>query len=705
MSSSPNRPSRRGPVGRPGATAEPRGRRRAPLSDRPVFRRDIHGLRGLAVLLVVLYHVFVGRVSGGVDVFLFVSAFFLTGTFLRRWERDQPSAPLAYWARTFKRLLPPAAVVIVGSLALVWALAGPQAVMTELPHAVASLAQVENWFLIGQSVDYYAAAQQRAPMLQHFWSLSIQAQVFLLLPLLFALVTVLTRRVPAHRRTRARFSSAALVLGALFAVSLVWSIVSTGRHQEVAYFDTAARLWEFCLGCLVAIALHHRGGRGLAVFAQRPVARAAASYGAVAALVSMGALVDVAGLFPGLIALWPLSAAAVVMLAGHNELLASRPFQFLGSISYGLYLVHWPLLIVLLIQRDELRLPPLVGAAVVAVSLVLAWLLTRLVDTPFRRLRWAEQRPVRAAVVIAAVLAVGAGGVWGVHRGASGQIAEQERLAYANNPGARALEPGFTPHPQRDPSAPELPGRDGAPKDWFGLKEKCEGRFAAPKGLSSCRMRSPAEPMRGDEKVIVYIGNSRMEQMAPSVDAIAEAKGWRAIALFEPGCGFGAEKDAWGGNAKRCSEYTELAEQYVAAVKPDAVVMITTDVPIRGDERPFPGAARLAEKMAADGVEVIALRDSPRLSTEPNACSEERSADCTSPLGQGLDRARPDADLVGADHIHPVDLTPVVCPDGECAPARGNVTVFTDHYHLTSTYAASAAPEVERQLKESGFRW
>lgn len=92
--------------------------RSRPAPARPAFRTELHGLRGLAVLLVAVYHVWFGRVSGGVDVFLFLSAFFLTGTFTRRAETGRPLAIPRYWLRTFKRLMPPAAIVIVASRAI-----------------------------------------------------------------------------------------------------------------------------------------------------------------------------------------------------------------------------------------------------------------------------------------------------------------------------------------------------------------------------------------------------------------------------------------------------------------------------------------------------------------------------------------------------------------------------------------------------------
>nr|WP_275436601.1 acyltransferase family protein [Helcobacillus sp. ACRRO] len=686
------------------------------MSDKPVFRRDIHGLRGLAVLLVVLYHVFVGRVSGGVDVFLFVSAFFLTGTFLRRWERGQPTAPLAYWARTFKRLLPPAAAVIAVFLLLTWLVAGPQTVLAELPHAMASLAQVENWFLIGQSVDYYAASRERAPLLQHFWSLSIQAQVFILLPALFALISHLTRRIPAHRRTRARFSLTTIALLLLFAASLLWSALSTASQQEIAYFDTTARLWEFCLGALVAVALHHRGGRGLAVFAQRPALSAAVSYTSVAALVAMGAVVDVAGLFPGLIALWPLTAAALVMTTGHNRLLASRPFQFLGDISYGLYLIHWPLLIVMLASRAQTRLPLTAGMLVVAVSLIAAWLLTRFVDSPIRHWEWAGARPIRGAAVTAAALLIGFGATTAVERGAASQVAAQEALAFANNPGAQTLKPGYEPHPQRDPSAPELPGPAARPDRWFELPDECTDGFRIDLDFPGliCRTRvsdrvpmdDPASRPAG-EKLVLYVGNSRLQQSAAAIEPLAEAEGWNSAELIKTGCAFGNRVDAAGNFGHECAPFADRGLEYILKVRPDAVVMATTFVTLDGKEVVSPGTETIIDRLEAEGIRVIGLRDTPRLGAHAGKCRESGGSvdDCTEPLQAALQGERADRALADRKSVHLVDLTADFCPRGTCSPVLGNVTVFQDQHHVTKEIARSASWDAERQLKESGFRW
>lgn len=161
----------------------------APATGPDRYRPELHGLRGVAIGLVMLYHVWSGRVSGGVDVFLFLSAFLLTGSFVRRAEAGRGLRPVAYWAKTFKRLLPPTVVVSLATLTAVITLLEPERWMPALTDAMGSVGQVENWVLIHRDVDYYAADVGGPSPFQHFWSLSIQGQIFLIWPVLIA-VTV-----------------------------------------------------------------------------------------------------------------------------------------------------------------------------------------------------------------------------------------------------------------------------------------------------------------------------------------------------------------------------------------------------------------------------------------------------------------------------------------------------------------------------------
>ena len=158
---------------------------------RGAYRRDIDGLRAVAILLVVIYHVWIGRVSGGVDIFLMISAFFLTGSFLRRMQADRPIEAGRFLISRFRRLMPAAAVVLAATLGVCWVMM-PETMWPQLwKEGWASLGYVQNWVLAFDGVDYYAHDAALASPLQHFWSLSVQGQVFVLWALLFLLGALL----------------------------------------------------------------------------------------------------------------------------------------------------------------------------------------------------------------------------------------------------------------------------------------------------------------------------------------------------------------------------------------------------------------------------------------------------------------------------------------------------------------------------------
>ena len=254
---------------------------------------------------MVVYHVWFGRVSGGVDVFLMISAFFLTHSFAQRMRRGEPLQPWSFWVRKFRRLLPAAAVTIFGVLVVT----GHTVPAVDWPaiwrQAWASLGYVQNWELAFRSIDYYARETVLPSPLQHFGSLSVQGQVFVLWPLLFLLAALIVRRA------RVSVTSVLLVMfGAVFVCSLVFSISETATNQQFAYFDTRTRLWEFALGSLVAVVLPF--------FRAPAVLRAILGWAGLVGIVLCGAVLDVQSGFPGFLALWPTLCTAAIILAGHH---------------------------------------------------------------------------------------------------------------------------------------------------------------------------------------------------------------------------------------------------------------------------------------------------------------------------------------------------------------------------------------------------
>ncbi len=687
--------------------------RAEPPKEKRVFRTDVHGLRGLAVFLVVIYHVFVGRVSGGVDVFLFISAYFLTGTFVRRMETGKPIAAVGYWGRTFKRLLPPTVVVTFAILAATYLFLPASTYVPMLKDAFFTLIQGENWWLINQATDYYAADRTAASPFQHFWSLSIQGQVFLAWPLLFALLALglkaFERRFPPksqHQHNIRAWSTSGIAIGAVTLASFIWSVIETAADQQTAYFDTFARFWEFGLGGLVAIALPLIAERTDTLHPSSPKGRSwrfALSMVGVLALVSMGMLVDVAGKFPGWLAIWPLAAAAFVMVMGYNPILSSKPLQKLGGISYGLYLAHWPLLVLTLQILDIPKAPFWLGVVLVIASLALAWLLTKFVDTPFRRWKWAGAKTHRSVAVALVTVAVGLVPVIGAQQYLEYRTEQVRAEAYKNNPGARVLDESFAEHPDADPSAPELPGPTGLENDWWYPSGSCDDIIAHNKALKAFDDTCTAI-IRGDldrKNTVIYFGNSHIRQVASAFEPLLDEAGLNTIALIRHTCSpFIDKSDYW------CNVYANESLKFIKAMKPKAVIMDTTMIDRENVEHTDPEMLKVVNELTDEGIEVIALRDQAHLASDLNQCRDANPnapEECIDRSWQKLPAERPDQELADNPRVHFVDFNPSICPDGECVPAIGNVTVFLDVDHITKSYAESLQDVAQKQLEESGF--
>uniref|UniRef100_UPI000AFD0F28 acyltransferase family protein n=1 Tax=Nocardia lijiangensis TaxID=299618 RepID=UPI000AFD0F28 len=346
------------------------------------YRHDLDGLRGVAIALVVVCHIWLGRVSGGVDVFLVLSGFFFTGSLLRRAESTGRVEPVAAARRLGKRLLP-ALVLVLAVAAVATVLIRPYTQWAEAAtQTLASLLYYQNWYLALSWADYLAADPSVSP-LQHLWSMSVQGQFYLVALAGIALLVAVVRGVG---RASALRPAAAVVLGALAVASFVYAARGAELHQGWNYYDSLARAWELLAGALLAVLTPK-----LAVPRLFRVLFAVA--GALVVL-SCGWLTNGANEFPGPAALIPVGAAVALILSGTglstaeqplpNRLLAAAPMVRLGELAYALYLWHWPILIFLLAERGTPTAGIEGGLAVLAVSFVLAYLTHRFVEVPLR---------------------------------------------------------------------------------------------------------------------------------------------------------------------------------------------------------------------------------------------------------------------------------------------------------------------------------
>ncbi|KJL36876.1 acyltransferase family protein [Microbacterium azadirachtae] len=658
----------------------------------PGYRRDIDGLRAVAILLVVVYHVWIGRVSGGVDVFLMISAFFLTRSFARRLDAGRPLAVGTFLLSRFRRLMPAAAVVLAAALGACWLLL-PESAWPQLwKEGWASLGYVQNWVLGFDGVDYYAHDSGLASPLQHFWSLSVQGQVFVLWPVLFLLGALLVRWT---RKSAA--SVMAVLFGLVFAGSLAFSVWETAEQQTFAYFDTRARLWEFAAGSLLALALPY-------VRVPR-VLRAVLGWLGLVGLVVCGMVIDVRGGFPGYLALWPIVSAALVIVAGtrpadeHPELgdlgpgrfLATRPVLALGRDAYALYLVHWPILILWLTVRERPHASFLDGLAIIGLSLILARLVTVLVERPLRLPGGERGRPWRNVGVIALCVALVAAVLapWQVATTVNAEI--QKAAFAAQYTGAAG---GDTAGDGKDVPLIPVPGA-GDRERWSRLDEPCTGRFASDIAdvQESCSQTKNAATAK---QLVVVIGDSHANQFSGALRPVADERGWGVVMLMRPWCSLETHEEGTD-LSNYCDDWQRDATDLVVSMHPDALFTIVTAAsPDSPDERLIDGVNETVDRFLSEGIRVVGVRDNPRSAVDNRYECAIEGHPCNFPVEQALAAENPAAPL--ADRIGLVDFTPWICPNGLCLTEMGHVAVYLDTNHLSFPFVKTLAPALDQQL-------
>lgn len=350
------------------------------------YRPDIDGLRAVAVALVLLYHADLWDVNGGyigVDVFFVISGFLITSLILEDLKHGTFSF-LDFWERRIRRILPALGVVTLFTLVAGWFLFLPEDYAV-LGKQAASQAVFSSNILFYTLSGYFAAENATKPLL-HTWSLAVEEQYYFIIPFLLVFLFAKCRR---------RIKEILFVLMALSFAAGVWAV---GNYPDAAFYLLPFRAWELLVGSLLAF---YRGGQGFAQSGWR--AETAAAFGLLAILVPAG-FYSAATPFPGMAALSPCLGAALVIYAngGANmtrvgRVLSSRPFVFVGLISYSLYLWHWPLLMFAeYVPLIELRSTH--RAALLLLSAAIAYLSWKFIERPCRKRGGGNAHAGRACV-------------------------------------------------------------------------------------------------------------------------------------------------------------------------------------------------------------------------------------------------------------------------------------------------------------------
>ncbi|PFG37821.1 peptidoglycan/LPS O-acetylase OafA/YrhL [Flavimobilis soli] len=680
---------------------------------RRTVRKDIEGLRALAVTLVVVYHLWPGVVTGGfigVDVFLVVSGFLITSHLLQHPPRT-PRDLAEFWGRRIRRLLPASFLVLAVTLVASWLVAPPTQWAETTRQIIASTFYLENWALAKRAVDYLAADSTPTPV-QHFWSLGVEEQFYLGWPVL-VLVLAAVARVVARRSGRAGRMRLWVTggLAGVVALSFSASVLVTAKDPAQAYFATHVRVWELGAGALLA------GAAPVVARAldRRRVARAVLAWAGLAAIVAAALVLDASAPFPGAVALAPV-LGTVAVIAAHSEgrgspepLLTPGPVQYVGSVSYAIYLWHWPLIVLLplALGRDRTLLDAVV---IVALTLALAAATKVCVEDPLRG-RHPLGVPLRRTYVFMALGMVVLVSLALLVRADLRRVVDagEQRLATAfaqPDPcfGAAALvTPGCAPHGAELVHEPVV-AMDDMPDPY---EDDCWvlGPLTRQK---VCTYGSTAP----DARDIALVGNSHGGHWLPALQELAEEENLRIHTYLVSRCFTVTEPLAFGdARTQACQSWNERVLSETSDGRYDLVVvsnlfgMRLAGVPEDEQEAAARAAyTRSLDRWVAGGVPTIVVRDTPHsdLPSVPDCVAAH--LDDLGACDGGRDREQVDP-LADAAEEHPsplvtvLDLTDRFCRDDTCYSTIGGLIAYFDGGHMSASFARTLAPALAGEVR------
>jgi hypothetical protein len=556
--------------------------------------------------------------------------------------------------------------------------------------------------------------------------MSVQGQFYIaFLALIFSFAYLLRERLGKYMRI-----SFVVLLSALTVASFVYAIFAHEADQATAYYNSFARGWELLLGALLgAVVPYVRWPMWL---------RTTAALVALAAILSCGALIDGVKEFPGPWALVPVGATMLFILSaanrqadpstagrlpGPNRLLATAPFVSLGAMAYSLYLWHWPLLIFWLSYTGRSRVNFLEGAIVLLVSGLLAWLTTRYVENPLRYRPAATPTPTvplwsrlrRPTIVLGSI--VGLLGVtltatsftWREHvtvQRANGK--ELAGLSARDYPGARAL--------LNHAKVPKLPMRPTVLEVQDDLPatttDGCISDFGNA-GVINCTFGD-----KSATRTIALAGGSHAEHWITALDLLGQLHHFKVVTYLKMGCPLTTEEMplVMGDNRPypNCRTWNDRVMSKLIADHPDYVFTTSTRPWNTKPGDVMPGTyIGIWQTLSDNNIPILAMRDTPWF---VRGGQPFFPADCLAGGGDAISCGSKRSDVLSAHNttldfvgqfplLKPLDMSDAVCRKDFCRAVEGNVLLYRDAHHISTTYMRTMTAELGRQIGAASRWW
>lgn len=676
------------------------------------FRPDIEGLRAVAVIAVVLDHLF-GWPSGGfvgVDVFFVISGFLITGLLVREYERKGRISFGDFYRRRIRRIIPVSTLVIVATVAASGLVFSQQRWLDTLGDAIWSFFFMANWHFAFIGTDYLLGSGQISP-LRHYWSLSVEEQFYLVWPWIIILSFVLAARFKIKEHLGRRTGLLAVAAGVVIVASFGWSLYETATTPTMAYFSTFSRGWELGIGALLAIAapLIPRMGKAL---------RTLLSWVGLVGIIGSLFLLNPESPFPAPGAILPVLATAVVILAGtrkadelapSNWALSNPVSLYLGRTSYSLYLWHFPVIIIL---AAVLPPDPLYFVLSIVLMLALTAFSFHFVEDPIRHSNWLERSRVErwgqrkpalhafrigptllawaAAVAITTLFLVVVSLLPKSHPAAAlvpldGTVVAVDATPLEQREAAVTAALGLSDWPVTTPPLDTL-SEQSAVDEW--IVDDCLRIEKSEK--NDCIYGDPASA-----KTAVLLGDSTAISYMPALRAALEPQGYSIRSLTMFSCP-AMDVSVTGNTAKICDDHHDWVYDEVRASKPDLVIMTSLAGSIVKLRSNAEGTAALTEWNAAtadtvgglmaDVGQVVVIAPPPaRDSILDCKTAVSRPSDCISTPSKTynafIESERSAVEDLGGN-AHYLQSVPWFCVRSNCPSIIDNVPVSYDGTHL-----------------------
>jgi peptidoglycan/LPS O-acetylase OafA/YrhL len=659
-----------------------------PENGRRAFRADLQGLRSMAAILIAMGHIWTPSASGGVGVFYFIGGFFVIGSLHRKTSTTGQMEVGKFLAHTFSRIIPEAyaAVVLIAVLVCTWL--SPMDRAENLTDGITSTLFVTNWWFRYKNTDYLARDVSLSPYLL-FWSLADIVQVYAMNALVY---WGLTKCVPKARLDHAGIGWLLLqVVGSYF--YLIY-LLSTG-HYETAYFETPLWVWMFAAGALTS-----RFANKLHV--PERVSTVLTTV-ALLIIVTVSLCIVALGEVPKQLRFGLFCAAAMIVIAGEtptpSKLLApifgNRVFVHLGSNSYFIFLLHWPIVLAFMQVSGHWSSSFLRGLSILAITLVLAeacsrvfaWLRSQKLHKPsiqfmllwiplnllLLRLAYSHTTSSNGGTVNI-YASNNAGGGTGLHPGA---LAIATRVFDAS-----PLEVAFIPRP--DKAGEDFP-------DVYFLEQCSHGDF---------RKLRCAVGAIGAGTVVVMMGASHVAQWTSVMQGFATTYQWELHVHMLSKCDFYTSDVS-----DTCLSWLADTTAEIQRIRPTVLFVLGTQGKFQGGREGGMSdqAADFYASMRELGTSVVALRDNPRVQFDIPRCVQTNiDADYETECSPARSFYNDDVmQAIVASGIHDafIDTRDFFCDDTTCPVVIGNMLVYRDGNHITRTYMKTLAPLLERKLR------